>query len=293
MSEEKEQIHLLLEECTKKIKSCLKISTFITVSSVESGYQNVYRSYSSAKDLQAYSLILPSDTLADYDRIKRISDQRKKHFENDFKEFSNYIITRKQDAAFSFIENMMSRLISTGGVTPATVKSIVYEILYTLLNAVRKTMKNVDDMPEQLKESFAFVDSFKTHKEMLEWLKLVTLEAFEYMDSKDKKMCPLIKQILNYIHTNYHMEISLKILSYMFNTNASYIGRLFKIETGALFTDYINNIRIEKAQEMLANGSFKVNDIIEKVGYTNKSHFFRVFKKITGVSPVEYKENTV
>ena len=79
----------------------------------------------------------------------------------------------------------------------------------------------------------------------------------------------------------------------MFNTNASYIGRLFKIETGVLFTDYINNIRIEKAQEMLANGSFKVNDILEKVGYTNKSHFFRVFKKITGVSPVEYKENTV
>ena len=79
----------------------------------------------------------------------------------------------------------------------------------------------------------------------------------------------------------------------MFNINTSYLGQLFKNETGEMFTNYLNQVRIEKARELLLKTNLKINEITEKVGYLNQSHFFRNFKKLTGVSPAEYKEISV
>lgn len=85
-------------------------------------------------------------------------------------------------------------------------------------------------------------------------------------------------------------EISLKTLSASFHINAAYLGQLFKRETGELFSNYLNNLRIEKAKAMLISTDMKECDIIAKVGYTNINYFSNLFKKKTGVYPTEYKK---
>ena len=71
--------------------------------------------------------------------------------------------------------------------------------------------------------------------------------------------------------------------------NRSYISQLFRRKTGGKFIDYLNDVRIEKACELLASSDRKIYQIARAVGYDNPKYFFRLFHKKTGVTPEEYR----
>ena len=100
---------------------------------------------------------------------------------------------------------------------------------------------------------------------------------------------PFFTWSTGFFQANYNKDISIKTLSAGFNINAAYLGQLFKNETGEMLTNYLNNLRIEKAKEMLQNTTLKAYEISEMVGYSNTNYFYRIFKKITGVSPTDYR----
>jgi two-component system response regulator YesN len=113
-----------------------------------------------------------------------------------------------------------------------------------------------------------------------------------YIDFYAKKMSytnPIVKKMCEYAKENYRDEVSLKTMSRQFNMSASYMGQLFKQETGCLFTDYLCDIRIEKAKFLLAEGIHKQYSIAEMVGFRNPNYFANVFKKKTGVYPSRFK----
>ena len=87
-----------------------------------------------------------------------------------------------------------------------------------------------------------------------------------------------------------NQDLSLQTLSGKMHVNAVYLGRIFKKETGSSFNDYLNNVRIEKAKELLTTTNYKGNELYEKVGFSNYNYFYIVFKKITGVKPTEYRK---
>ena len=78
-------------------------------------------------------------------------------------------------------------------------------------------------------------------------------------------------------------------LASLFYMNRSYISQLFRRKTGGKFIDYLNDVRIEKACELLAASDRKIYQIARAVGYDNPKYFFRLFHKKTGVTPEEYR----
>ena len=72
--------------------------------------------------------------------------------------------------------------------------------------------------------------------------------------------------------------------------NATYFSTLFKKETGQNFMDYLTELRISKAKELLCGEELSVQDVAEQVGYRDLKYFSRLFKKLTGVSPSDYKK---
>ncbi|WHX98719.1 helix-turn-helix domain-containing protein [Neobacillus sp. DY30] len=98
-----------------------------------------------------------------------------------------------------------------------------------------------------------------------------------------------IGKIITFINKEYATNISLALLAHHFHLNEQYISRLFKKYTGCSFIDYLHAIRINEAKRFLTETTMKVNQIANKVGYANNVHFWRVFKKNTGVSPYQYR----
>ena len=72
--------------------------------------------------------------------------------------------------------------------------------------------------------------------------------------------------------------------------NASYLGLLFKKETGVYFKDYINQVRISHAIHLIKTSKLKIMDVCNAVGFSYPSYFVLCFKKQTGLSPTQYKQ---
>ena len=98
-----------------------------------------------------------------------------------------------------------------------------------------------------------------------------------------------IRKLLDYLRDNYGQEISLKDAADKVNMSESYLSTLFKRETGMGFTDWMNQLRTDMAAQLLVHTDLPSFAIAERVGYENINYFGRIFKKIKGVSPQNYR----
>ena len=101
----------------------------------------------------------------------------------------------------------------------------------------------------------------------------------------------LVLSAVNYIQGNYYYnDLNINDISDKLEVTSSYLSKILKKETGLSFIDYLTNTRIEKAMNIMKDPSIKIYDVAELVGYSNQHYFCRAFKKITGISPTEYKK---
>lgn len=99
----------------------------------------------------------------------------------------------------------------------------------------------------------------------------------------------ITNEIIDYINTHYQEDISLDHVAVRFHYNASYFSVLFKKATNKTYRDYIKDLRIEKAKELLRKSNMRVKDVGCKVGYKDYQYFCKVFKRICKVTPSDYR----
>jgi len=100
---------------------------------------------------------------------------------------------------------------------------------------------------------------------------------------------PIIRRAKEYIHKHQADDLSLGQVARAVNTSTFYFCKMFKKYTGINFTDYLSRVRIEKSKNLLLNPNLRVSEIAFEVGFQSLTHFNRVFKKILGQSPTEYR----
>lgn len=93
-----------------------------------------------------------------------------------------------------------------------------------------------------------------------------------------------------YIHAHYKEPLSLEDVSRQVGFNASYFSTLFKKECGMGFVEYLTDVRINQAKELLRDTHISVAEICELVGYNDLKHFTKTFYKYTGVKPGEFRK---
>lgn len=99
-----------------------------------------------------------------------------------------------------------------------------------------------------------------------------------------------ISEVVRYINTHYMHELSLHLLAEKFYVSPYYISRYFKEATGFTFVEYLNSVRVKEAKKLLESSKMKAHMICKKVGFGSVTHFGRVFKSVTGHSPLYYRK---
>lgn len=99
-----------------------------------------------------------------------------------------------------------------------------------------------------------------------------------------------IEQIACYIAENCCSPLSLNSIAEQFYMNKCYLSRIFKEITGFTVNGYLHARRIQKARSLLIQNSMNISEVSEAAGYENLTYFERVFKKHTGMSPLEYRK---
>lgn len=105
-----------------------------------------------------------------------------------------------------------------------------------------------------------------------------------------KKWDNITMKVINFLEENFSKDISLEDAAREVNMSYHYFSKFFKEQVGENFVDYLTNLRIRKAKELLKNSSLSVKEVSYKVGYSDPNYFSKIFKKVTGVTPTEFKE---
>ncbi|MCK5128807.1 MAG: response regulator [Clostridiales bacterium] len=138
----------------------------------------------------------------------------------------------------------------------------------------------------QISSSFSRNESNETEAETIKNVfKEIVSQIITTKNSECKK---IVYEVIDYIEENYVEKISLESIAKRYFINPSYFSQIFKSNVNENFSCYLINTRIKKAQELLLLEKFKVYQISEMVGYDNEKYFFQIFKKYTGLTPMEY-----
>ena len=120
-----------------------------------------------------------------------------------------------------------------------------------------------------------------------------TLFDFDEGDVDSKKSSIIVREAKNYIDEHYKEDISLQDVAGVLGYSDVYFCKLFKQNFGKSFIVYLNEFRISKAKEFLANPAINIKDISSEAGYRDANYFTRVFKRMTGKTPSEYRNGVL
>ncbi len=169
------------------------------------------------------------------------------------------------------------------------------EMLWQCTNAIVRAFSSLGIKYESIDDSTYFDDFIKYHRlnspeQMLGFILTKINAAVEYIKIKrNYGNAFLVQKIKDYIDYNYGNELSLDILAGVFDVTGVYISSVFKKTEGINVKDYIKNVRMIKAGEMLKNTDKTIAEISAVVGYDNVRSFQRAFKSMHGMSPNDFR----
>lgn len=108
--------------------------------------------------------------------------------------------------------------------------------------------------------------------------------------AREKEAVSIIEKAKSYIRDNYKKDISLDEVSREVDISPYYFSKLFKKETGGNFIEYLTEIRLRNARELLKDSGLSIKEICAESGYSDPNYFSRIFKKYEGVTPSEFRE---
>ncbi|WP_127580063.1 helix-turn-helix domain-containing protein [Paenibacillus koleovorans] len=139
----------------------------------------------------------------------------------------------------------------------------------------------------KIREELSFCDSLERYKEVLtKLLACVTDQIRRKLEEQDA----ITTYVFNYIDAHYHEPISLDLLADRLRISSGYLSTYFKEKTGNNFIDYLHQVRLNRAMELLDGTDLRIQEIAERVGYANVNSFIRMFKKLHGVTPGDYRK---
>lgn len=106
-----------------------------------------------------------------------------------------------------------------------------------------------------------------------------------------QSMYPMVDAVLKTIHEFSDKDISLKTLAAKLNVTPSYLGTVFRQQTGYYFNDYLTDARLKYAASLLEHTDMKIKDIVDKIGFSSQTYFNRSFKRYFDTSPINYRRD--
>ena len=119
---------------------------------------------------------------------------------------------------------------------------------------------------------------------------LIKIHLFETTLST-KSIEAMMNKIKEYIEQKYSENINEKLICNLFSISPTYFSQLFKDKFGMTFINFLTEVRIKNACYLLKNTDIRISEISKQVGYSDAQYFHRVFKKIIGITPMQYRSN--
>jgi two-component system response regulator YesN len=167
-----------------------------------------------------------------------------------------------------------------------------YDLCYDLISVINTQLKKeeVEEILIEEKGLYGSIDKLNNKTEVINWITNLRKRLIALLEQqKINEHLFLIGQAKKYIHQHFSEDISLNDVARVINISPGYLSSLFKEVEEVGFNEYITGLRIEEAKRLLRNSNEKIYQISEMIGYNNPYYFSRVFKRMTGQTPSEFR----
>ncbi|MBH5318763.1 AraC family transcriptional regulator [Paenibacillus sp. GSMTC-2017] len=141
---------------------------------------------------------------------------------------------------------------------------------------------------EVIAKELAMNAAESSYRKQMKLGELLDLLPISYEDSKDKSEPGWLEAVIAYMKENYENKISREQLAQMSGFHPDYFSNQFKKETGLSYTEILTKIRIDKAKQYLFLGDRNLNEIAQRIGYSDGLYLSRKFKQVVGIPPSRY-----
>ncbi len=199
----------------------------------------------------------------------------------------------KADAkgAKTTLNEILGSVFFSSGNNFEIIKSRILELVVLLSRAALKGGADVEQIFGLNFQYINKIHSFTSVEELSYWLSRIMLRFTNLVFTlKSIKHTDAIYKAIHYLNSNYTEKITLEDVASEIFLSSAYFSKIFKEQTGKSFSQYLNNLRIEKSKSLLRNSRIPIVDIAGMVGYEDQSYFTKVFKKVTGNSPGKFRD---
>jgi two-component system response regulator YesN len=276
------QLFTQLNEC---LSTELQTTLSIGIGRAYNSVRDIYQAFSEAKRALRYET--EPGSIISYGDIQK-GNRRTIYPQNKEKRLSQCIYRGDRIGAEQLLEELLEWTLDNFSHLEVY-RQKVYEVLLALLceTYTNTHLTEFDINTEELRQNISLLqnreDIYFFAKDYL--LKKVT----EISTIKASRANALLTMAINYMENNYQKDLSLEQVASQLRISPFYLSKIFKKMYNQNFIDYLTEIRILKAKELLVNPSLAVKNVCSQVGYNDPNYFARVFKRICGITPTEYQ----
>ncbi|MCJ7841306.1 AraC family transcriptional regulator [Lederbergia sp. NSJ-179] len=206
------------------------------------------------------------------------------------KEITHAIRLRNEEEAIRLLKSFFLRL-SEGNVSASMMKQSALQLLGSIYQIALQASLMDENLVNKSVHLYKQLCELKDPDEMCQWFEKRVVRSImkELSQKQDQRMRLVVENVVHIMQENYMNDISLDYCADEVNLHPSILSRVFKEISGWNFIDFLTNIRLMKAKELLIETDTKINQIAENIGY-RPSYFNRLFKKNEGITPSEFRK---
>lgn len=260
----------------------------LAVGSLKENPANVRLSFGQAKNALQYRFMKGLQSILFYDRIYAAIE----HYNADerLKYIQHCLNCSKKDAVIQAIWELVGDIKAKGNVSYTYTSQILNQLVTAL---AQYAVENDIHLEELLGDSTIIYQRLwqnRTLDEACEWFCSMAAIVMDYRNVEAGGRSEYVKHITEYVRENYDRDITIDSIAEHIGISYSYLRKLYKEATGQNLSDYINQLRIQKAKQLLRETNYTVKEIAAMCGYNHERSFSRTFAQSEGVSPGRYKE---
>jgi len=169
----------------------------------------------------------------------------------------------------------------------------IQELLVVLMRAVACSGADIEHVMDLSRRYQGELRTLRTQEQLTIWL-ATSLQNFmnQLISVADVRHSTAITKSIEYIKQKYALNPTLDEVAGYAGYSPAYFSRIFKEDTGMTFSEFLNDIRIEKSKTLLITTNLSIADISSMLGYNDQSYFCRIFKSITGTTPDRFRKRS-
>lgn len=274
------------------VESNLKFTMTIGVGESVDQITNISDSYRKALQSLKYKHVLGNNTVIPYTDIQNYSLKNSSEYLKMINELVD--LFRINVPGWKKVYDEIFQKIKRDYLSKDEISILLNYFIYNLDLKISELPKEyyqvlTDDILPEMRSAIAHCETTEEyHDEIIDLLNSYINQVNPLRESKSNHQ--LMKRVKEFIEEQYaNPNLSLDLLEEEFAVNAKYISLLFKQEFGENFLDFLNKIRVEQAKILLNSPNEPINDIVQRIGFNSPVTFRRTFKKLTGMTPSEYR----